>query len=184
MKKTIHVILTTIIFSLLLTFQSGCKKKNDDSSNDSSNYFIKFKVNGVQKEFGNTSGIFTQINVGGGNPTIYTGSFQGVASSSTPTVNNMGLSVNDIAAIAVNKNYKSDIVGPTIAGSLVYMDAAGLVHGSDFVTTGSLGADDAIIRLTEISSTSVSGTFSGKVAAAGSSTTLTITEGSFRVKRM
>ena len=183
MKKTINVFFGAITF-VILSFSVGCKKKNDSTTNNSGTYFIKFKINGTQKEFANTSALFTQFNVGGGNPTIYTGSFQGVASSSTPTVSNMGLSVNDIVAIAINKNYKSVIIGTSIAGSLVYMDAAGLVHGSDFVTSGSSGDDDAIIKLTEITSTSVSGTFSGKVASLGSSTTYSITEGSFRVKKL
>ncbi len=183
MKKPFNLFFYAIAFLSLITFSFGCKKK-DSPGTDSGTYFIKFKVNGAQKEFGYTSGVFTQINLGGGYPTIYTASFQGISSSSTPTVYNMSLNINDLVAIAINKNYKSVIIGSTVAGSLVYMDAVGLVHGSDFVSTGSLGDDDAVIKLTEITTTSVSGTFTGKVASLGAATALTITEGTFRIKKM
>lgn len=179
MKKTKFSILFILAFTLFGSF--SCKKKSDDSSADTStDFFVRFKVNGVQKEFkGTTTALFQTIAL---SPTLYTASFQGIQNSTATSTNVLGLNVSDIAAIAVNKNYTSTIVGSTIQASILYFDQAGAQYGSIFVTSGS--STDAVIRLTEITSTSVSGTFSGKVASSTGSNNQTITEGSFRVKRM
>lgn len=178
MNKTKLLAAFLLIATVLTNF--SCNKKSDDSVDTSTDFFVKFKINGVQKEFkGMTNALFQTVPV---TPAIYTLALQGINSTASTTTNLMGLNISDIAAVAINKNYTSIIAGSTIQASLLYFDQTGNQFGSDFVISSV--PTNAVIRLSEITSTSVSGTFSGKVSQLGATTELTITEGSFRVKRL
>ncbi|QNA43893.1 hypothetical protein [Lacibacter sediminis] len=193
MKKN-QLYVLTLLFAIISLGLNSCSKEKSFSSGGSGGtggtgggggtggsgtYFMKFKLDGVQKEFsGTTSALITSFDAGG--TIIHTGAFQGIQSASNTTANLMGINVNDVTALVTNKNYTDALVGITVQGVLLYFDASGDQLSSMFVTTDA----NVIIRLSEITTTSVSGTFSGKLASLTSGASATVTEGSFRVKRL
>ena len=195
MKKN-QLYVLTLLFTIISLGLNSCSKEKSFSSGGSggtggtggtggsgsggsSSYYMKFKIDGVQKDFsGTTSALITSFDAGG--TIIHTGAFQGIQSASNTTANLMGININDVTALVTNKNYTDALVGVTVQGVLLYFDASGGQLSSMFVTTDA----NVIIRLSEITTTSVSGTFSGKLASLTSGASATVTEGSFRVKRL
>lgn len=194
MKKN-QLYALTLLFAIISLGLSSCSKEKSFSSGGSggsggtggtggtgggggsSSYFVKFKIDGVQKDFsGSTNALITSFDAGG--TMIYSGAFQGIQSAANPQVNLMGININDVAAIVTNKTYTDAIAGVTIQGALIYFNASGEQLSSLFVTTDA----NVAIRLSEITTTSISGTFSGKVQSM-TGAPLAITEGTFKVKR-
>lgn len=191
MKKN-QLYVLTLLFAIISLGLNSCSKEKSFSSGGSggtggtgggggtggSSYFVKFKIDGVQKDFsGSTNALLTSFDAGG--TKIYSGVFQGMQSAANPQANLMGISINDITALVTNKTYTDALAGVTVQGALLYFDASGDQLSSLFVATDA----NVAIRLSEITTTSVSGTFSGKVQSM-TGTPLAITEGSFRVKRL
>lgn len=91
----------------------------------------------------------------------------------------MGININDVSPIEANKDYSDATVGQTIQGALLYFDAAGEQYSTILTATDV----NLKIRLTELTSTVVAGTFSGKMQSMTGTALLNVTEGSFRMKR-
>lgn len=192
MKKN-QLYALTLLFAIISLGLSSCSKEKSFSSGGSggtggtgggggtggsSSYFMKFKINGVQKEFtANTFAVFSSIDIVG--TTIYTASIQGTLSTSSSTTNLMGININDVTPIVANKDYSDATVGQTIQGALLYFDATGEQYSTLLVPTDV----NLKIRITELTSTVVAGTFSGKMQSMTGTTVLNVTEGSFKLKR-
>lgn len=176
-KQLFRILL--LMFTIVISF--SCNKKSDDTPTDTNaDFFVRFKLDGTQMEFkGMTTGLFQTLPL---TPTIYSGSFQGLQSSTAVTTNLFGIDVRDIVPIAINKNYTNIAISNTIQATFLYFDAAGNQYSSGYLAT--TASTDAVVRLTEITNTSVSGTFSGKMSTLSGTVAKTITEGSFKVKRL
>ncbi len=177
MKKA-HLFSLAILL-LSATLFTACKKSSSGSS--STTYFVKFKLDGVQKEY---KGIpnFTTVTLPS-SPVIYSLAVQASLATSVALKDHIAINANDIATIATGKTYKNQDAGGTIQAVLMYYDNAGNAYSSVMVNPESI--NDAVITFSEVTSTYVSGTFTGKVAAvSGGTTTYTITEGSFKVPKL
>lgn len=168
MKNTV---LKTLLFKLLVfTILSGifvsCK---DDETETSGEYYVRFNANGQKIEFkvqGATVAAFGQA------ANIYNAVFTGYDASS-----NLILQVFDKKEITTSSYSGYTLSGASFIGSLIsYQDASGTVFRQDVsnpVTT---------VTISEITSETVRGTFSGIVKTSGKPD-ISITQGEFYVWR-
>lgn len=151
-----------VVFTLLF---NGCKK--DQSTQGG--YLMKFDVNGKTVEFtGQASLVAAFSNTGN----QYLGVFTGYDANS-----NMGLQVYDNKAIVPGTFSGYAISNSAIVGVLIgYQDTSGTQY-----TQGTTNSD-AVITISELTATTVRGTFSGTLKAAGKSD-ISVTNGQFYVWR-
>lgn len=151
-----------VVFTLLF---NGCKK--DQSTQGG--YLMKFDVNGKTVEFtGQASLVAAFSNTGN----QYLGVFTGYDANS-----NMGLQVYDNKAIVPGTFSGYTISNSAIVGVLIgYQDTSGTQY-----TQGTTNSD-AVITISELTATTVRGTFSGTLKAAGKSD-ISVTNGQFYVWR-
>lgn len=151
---------------LWLTILSGSCSSDEPSDG----YVMRFKANGIQQEFV-AGGEQTAIFVLDDNQHI--GLIVGSDGSRT-----MALKVYDTEEIAVAIYRQFEPKDDAFTGSLIaYEDESGTKY-----TQGAV-VPDIRVRVTEITSTSVSGTFGGTLKAADKPD-LFITEGEFFVRRL
>lgn len=153
-----------LAFALLMMF-NACKK--EENSNDG--YMMRFKVNGAQVEFKTQASLVAAFGQSGN---IFNGVFTGYDAKS-----NISLQVYDNKAISETTFSGYALVGSSFVGALIgYQDNDGTLY-----TQGSINSD-ATIKISEMSSTTVRGTFSGTLKASGKSD-IAITNGEFFVWR-
>lgn len=169
MKKTagFFLVFTAIVFSLI--FIISCSK-DDETPGE---YFMRFKANGASVEYTNQLGLtagFAQ----NGNQHVATISGWNDASS------NFSLLLYNLAPITeVTYSGYSVSVDGTVGVFFAHKEKDSGAVFSSGVTTDF----DASVTISEITETGVKGTFSGLIKASGFSD-ITITEGSFFVKRV
>ena len=157
-------VLHRLVFLCLTILSGSCS-----SDETSDGYVMRFKANSTQQEFA----------AGGGQTATFTlddnqhiGLIVGSDGSRT-----MALKVYDTEAIAVAVYRQFEPKDDAFTGSLIaYQDESGTEY-----TQGAV-IPDIHVRITEITSTSVSGTFGGTLKADGKPD-LSITEGEFLVRR-
>ena len=162
-KKAIYPLLGLILFTF---FISACKK--DTVANNTGNYEMTFNANGTQIKYNTDNAVVATFSQTGEQ---YVGIFSGYDANS-----NMGLSVYDNKQIS-----ESDYTGFTASG----MATVGALIGyqDDSGTLYSQAGNDVDIKISSITSDSVSGTFSGTLTATGKPN-MVITEGKFTLKRL
>lgn len=147
-----------ILFFAISVSTSSCKKASTNPKGDS---HITFKLDGVAKDFAFSSGInpneFLQYEVEG-------------SESSDTTVNYLRLSLYNDGPIDLNKDYST----PSWLFQIDYIDDASVnyINPRDQIST---------IRITEVTTKRIVGTFSGFVK--NGSDVKTITDGVFDVAR-
>jgi hypothetical protein len=169
-RQATNLIIGFSIVSLLLF---SCKKDSDNEvPDDSGSYMISFKANGVIQEF--TSDNFPE-GAFYDNGTQYNGLFTGTRSSSK-----IGVEVYDKKAIT-ETTYTGYAVTEATTQSLAYAVGAAISYqdGQTIYLTG-FQNPDVTIKIIEITSTKVRGTFSGTLKANGKAD-IVITEGKFHV---
>lgn len=203
MLKRITSPISLLLLVGFLMLISGCGKKGNGSGDDdpnSSEPYISFKANGVQKKYTNQALISTGYT---SQTLIYNGVLQGYQINVGVNDEHIGIIIFSNGAIenktyqdpekAVNKN------GDEIATLTInYIDDA----GKGYITMGPLtdrngninsfpGSQnivaDAKVTISKISSTTAEGTFSGTCflsTDATFSTKVSITEGKFKLKRI
>ncbi len=168
-KQTTYFI---IVFSLIALIQNSCKKDNDeDEAVDKGSYMISFKANGHLEEFSSDNFLVCAFYDDG---THFTGQVSGTRSSSK-----VGVEVHDNTAIVetVYSGYKVTQASQTPA----YVEGAAIVYqeGQAIYLTD-FDNPEVTVRITKITSTSVSGTFSGTLKSSGKADII-VTEGKFTV---
>lgn len=159
-------------FTLIALFLASCKK--DSGGGNNPRFFIKAEVDGTEVQFsGFTNATLTTLP----GTSFYLCSIQGEQDLSSP-INILGAVITDDSPIAVNKEYSDDnLAGDVKQGIVNYYD-----NNNNQFSSGFAASPNLKITLTEITDTYVSGVFSGKATSIGNQT-VTLTEGSFTVKR-
>lgn len=182
MKNILQQFVILFLFMIVIPFPIACSKKSSDPTPPTSEFFIRFKVDGIQKEFkANTRATISDVSTV--NTPIILGAFSGLQTNATNTTANlMSVSVRDPLTMAIKKVYSSTSPGAIYQVALLYWDENGDPYSSEFLSTPS--SSDAMLTLSEITENYVSGSFNGKVALSGASlNTHLITEGTFKLKR-
>lgn len=144
---------------------NSCKK--DQTGNGG--YVMKFDVNGTTVEFTGQASLSAAFSSSGNQ---YLGVFTGYDATS-----NMSLQIYDNKSIVAGSFSGYTIAGGALTGILItYQDHGGTVYNS--ATTN----PDAVVNISEITSTTVRGTFSGTMKSAGKPD-ISVTNGQFFVWR-
>ncbi len=160
-----RMLLGLVAFVLLAT---GCTKENSFEQETETAYFVKFKVDGVLREYMDVV-LATSSTAGG----VFTVTVQGQAAL-TGNPEGIVVSVSDSEpVIAQDYNEVPDSDTP----ALMFRNDGGKEFSTLFATTQT-GLN---VNISRINSTSVRGTFSGK-AYSLDGTELNVTEGSFFAK--
>jgi hypothetical protein len=163
--KRSALLLAIVSFGVLF---SSCKKSS--SSNDSG-YFVQANANGTLVKYtGYAAAISTTLSG------TYVLDIQGQESLSSST-DILAAVIMDESPITT-KTYTDEIVNGSPQGIVNYYDHTGKQFSSALATTPAV-----TITITSITSTSVSGTFSGTAVDINSGETIALTNGSFKVKK-
>ena len=149
---------------LMLVF-NGCKKDQTTQGG----YLMKFDVNGQTVEYTNQASLIAAFSSAA---TQYNALVTGYDANS-----NAGLQIFDDKAITTGTYSGYTIAGSAVVGVLIhYQEPGGTLY-----TQGTTNSD-AVITISEITATTVRGTFSGTLKTAGKSD-ISVTNGQFYVWR-
>lgn len=164
-RKSIALVLGFVVLTMVF---SSCKK-DDKGDNASDGYVMKFKVNGSQVVLNSQPSLVAAFaNTGA----IFNGVFNGSDGASI-----MILQVYDNKAISQTTYSGYKLVGSSFVGAIIsYSDASGTGYAQ-----GSANPDTKV-TISEITTTTVSGTFSATLKSAGKPD-IDITDGEFFVWR-
>ncbi|MFT3908772.1 MAG: hypothetical protein QM737_05060 [Ferruginibacter sp.] len=189
MKKIISVksMYLAVLFVSAIIFD-GCKKDHDNGSSDAAgNYYVRFKVDGMNIEY--NQGTEGKINTVDGNGR-YICQVIGLKQQFVADKGTMGFvmtSTNPVNTSNTYVNYGSSSanIEKAILLQAARFDDNGTFFaswGDDYATFGILS--DTKVNFTEINSTYIKGTFSATIYKEidGNSEKHTITDGEFRVK--
>jgi hypothetical protein len=162
MKRNFYYLLTVVAFLVVTTLFSSCSKDETEG------YYIRFRANGELVEYTNqlilTAGFGT-------NADIYTGTIGGA----NDVASNVGLQIYHNAPIL--EGTYSGYGG--VSGVIIhYMEKS---SGALFSSGGGPNADATVV-ITEITATTVKGTFHGKIMSTGQPD-IVVTNGSYFVRR-
>lgn len=188
-----------VLFTALWVFiSSGCSKDDHNASPDKADYYISFKVDGVQKKY------TSQAVVSLGHSTqdkLYNGTMQGYEDFNAASRSHIGIVVFDNMAIAAGSyqdpQKATDADGNKIAKVTInyyedankgYLSMGSMVDENGHPLPAAGGAvADARVDITGLTSDHVEGTFSGTLflsTDATFKTTVKITEGKFILNRL
>jgi hypothetical protein len=170
-------------------FSGGCNKSEVTPSAE---YFIKFKVDGVQKEY--TTGIMHPIIFSyDQNGPIFNATILVLGQGSSGTNNFINIITRNEEAFQTGKDYmmQDAILYQSVnlaRMAFTWADENGNIFNAVLLQSGHQGIiinDDAQIRLTNITDDFVEGVFSAKLfgPADRSENAKLVTEGSFKLKR-
>lgn len=175
MRKTTFQLLLIVLVALVI---ASCKKDNKaPGGNDNKSYYIKLKLNGVQKQYTyNATSLLAK-------PSVYACSIMGLFSSSNTAGVTIGLT--DGEPFAINKTYTGQVIVAngvtTIQGTFTYKEE----NGTNYFASGTTANTSLTLKFTEIAPDHLKGTFSGTLLKVGSAplSYATFTEGEFYVGR-
>ena len=174
MKKTIFtkILLSASILGLITL--SSCKK--DGGGDSSSGYYVKFKLDGTQKQYSEiTTAIFNTA------LPLYQCAMVGEKQVNGTVYEGMGITLNNDAAIASDVTYTDAVVAGigTPQASLLFTDENGAQASSALATSPNVK-----VTITKMDDHFVTGTFSGTITSTlDFTTTQTVTEGTFHLSR-
>jgi hypothetical protein len=155
-----------------LTFETAGVGTGGGGTNPDTNYFIKFKLNGVAMDYRTA---VSAVKASFPAPlNVKTVTVQGRPGNATQPA--IGVDVRDAVDIVANRTYDETVVNGTFS-SLLYTNATGDIFSTAFATSAS-GFE---CRFSEVTATYVKGTFKGKTESL-TGTAMDITEGSFYAK--
>ncbi len=177
----------------LLAVLSGCKKDSggDEDDDDETEFYVRFKANGVQKEFKSMASaqVFPVSN-----KAVYGSVIQGYQDFNSSNKTHLGIIITNESALAAtayrNSVYVQNSDGDKLPQLLLsYPDEKGDGYISISTPTTQIPpfdkvVSDAVVNITTINNNRISGTFSGTVylsTDATLATTVKITEGKFNV---
>ena len=156
MKK--YSTLSAVLFIFIFTISISCKKEKTDEEPDPVGYYMKFKVDGVQKQFTYTDGMKFRSN--------YSGNMMYVeAREDIDIYPQIQFDFSNTKKI-FNKDFVfTNRVSSDTLGYMIYNEGNAYIHNFRTLdATGSkLGNTDFVFSLTDRTETHVRGTFSGTV---------------------
>ncbi|HNP23080.1 MAG TPA: hypothetical protein PKM63_02915 [Panacibacter sp.] len=159
---------------LLLAVVIASFSCNKTGGGSTTQYFVSAKIDGTElKNVGFTVATFADLTAIG----LKTCTIQG-SESAVSTSNLLNLVVVDNAPITT-KQYTAINISGLKQASINYTDKNGAVFSSDYSPLA-----DAVITVTGITVNDVVGTFSGTVSNVSGTSSISITDGSFLVKRL
>lgn len=159
-----------LLLGLAIFLLNSCKK--DQTNSNAYSYFMKFDVDGKTIEFTTQASLVAAFSSSGTTVKQYNALFTGYNSNS-----NMGLQIFDGNAITTGTYTGYTIVNSAVVGVLIgYQDTSGTLY-----TQGTTNSD-AVITISEMTTSTVKGTFSGTLKATGKSD-ISVTNGQFYVWR-
>lgn len=184
--KYIHSLVWIMLSILTLT---GCKKDDGSKEPDDDKYYIRFKANGVQKEYDgnivNNRFSFILLNEYG----FYTAILSGVSNISETTKNLLHISVRSNEEINPNVEYNLQTAVPYNGFKfpsieMVYTDESGVSHSALLLRENYPTIevkDEAKVKFTSITATECKGTFSAKAINPANKKEMLITDGEFHL---
>lgn len=179
-----------IVFCIVLFWSGGCS--NNAEVTPSQEYFIKFKVDGVQKEYRTTIThpfIFSYDQ----NGPIFNATILVLGQGSTGTSNFINIITRNEEAFQSGKDYlmQDPILYQSVnlaRMAVTWADENGNIYNAVLLQSGYPGLtvnDDAQIRLTNVTDDFVEGEFSAKLFGPDdrAENGKVVTEGSFKLKR-
>lgn len=182
-----------LLFVLLVAF-AGCKKGESPTDGGKGEYYIRFKVDGVQKNYtaqipNNQVGFFLLPEYN-----FHIASITGLNNLQdaqiVPVKNSIGISIRSQEPIKANVDYQLknpvSYSGINFSGiELVYFDEHGQGYGALLLQSNypllSIG-DEAQVRFAEITPTYAKGTFSATAYSTNFRAEISITDGEFYLK--
>ncbi len=183
--KYLHSLLWIMLSVLTLT---ACKKDDGDKEPDDDKYYIRFKANGVQKEYdgnivNNRFGFILLSEYG-----FYNGILSGVSSLSDGTKNLLYLSVRSNEEIKPNVEYNLQTAVTSTNGfkfpsaELIYTDENKVSHSAILLRENYPLIeikDEAKVKFTSITATECKGTFNATAINSINKEEMLITDGEF-----
>lgn len=146
----------------------GCKGSDSTGPNDST-YYLRFKANGSQVSFTLQGSLLVTFSTSGSQYVGIVSGFDAVSNA------NLQLYSNATIGKATYSGYT--VSGGALVGALIgYQDATGTLYTSAGATV------EASITVTDLTGTTMRGTFSGRLKATGKPDVV-VTEGEFFVPR-
>lgn len=186
------------VFPLVLLFSfalAGCSKKNSDDEDDpGSSYYIRFKIDGAQKEYKSNTG-FQVLPVS--NKSLYSAVMNGFQDDGALDKNLLNIIIWSkdpiVAKTYKNENDVANSDGDKVPEILItYNDNDKVGHlslGKPFSTQPPFDriVSDAQVVITNLTGSNISGTFSGTLYKSTDGTytqKLVVTEGKFNLKKL
>lgn len=162
--------------AVLALFSSSCKTQDDEEEQgDGNGYKITFEVDGVAKEFSDKD--FPPIGVFTDDGKQFTGHF-----AATGRASSVGFQVYDTKAI-VKHDYIGYVITPTSGHNMVYGAVVSYTDGQLSYSTQSITNPTVQVEITEITTISVRGKFSGSLKSQSGKPDIRISKGDFFVQR-
>ena len=161
------------LMACVLSLACGGDDSTGPSGSNGGSFYVRFRANGSQVEFNAANNVFTTIDKVGNEFHF------GTSGVSPTTGNSVSLAVLDVSAITTT----------TYTGFTVVNNSGGFRMAQIMYTVGGVQYEntdpnqDNRITITEITATTVKGTFSGTVKASGRPS-LSITNGEFFSQRI
>ena len=183
MKKTRKMKLSygTLLICMAL-FAASCKKEiPEPSAPGTSSFYMRFKANGIQKEFTATTAFFfgsSQCALNGGTNDSTGNAFTiDLYSGNTPI--QVNATYNETETVPAPGSYTpSAYFGYAINSPSIYN------YSSWIANTTEHSVYQCSVKILELDALHVKGTFSGKVRSQQGSNFITISNGEFNVKRI
>jgi hypothetical protein len=173
MKKTIFTKTLSALVILALFATTSCKK---DGSNPSTGYYVKFKVNGEQKQYSEAAvAVFNTA------LPVYACAMVGEKLINGTVSEGMAISIYNDAPIAANVTYTDQEVASigTQQATLLFTDSTGEQSSSALLPNPNVQ-----VIITQMDDKTVTGTFSGTIESTlDYTTTKSVTEGQFHLPR-
>lgn len=162
-------------------FAASCKKSiPDPASVSSSQYYMRFKANGTQKEFTATTAYYftTACSLNGGtNDSTGNGFTINIISINVPILANS--MYNETEAVPSPGGYT-----PTVYFAYAINSPSNYNYGSWIAEPAEHSVYACTVKILELDATHVKGTFSGRVRERKGSSFIAISNGEFNVKRI
>lgn len=162
--------LFTLAFVAPLIVALGCGGSSDSTGPGGSGYFVRFRAGGEQVSYTLQNSLLMTFSNSGSQ-------YVGIVSGFDPS-SNVNLQVYSNSAITATTYSGYNVSGGSLVGALVGYHPAG---GTLYTSSSSSGVT-ATVTITELTATTVRGTFSATLYAAGKPD-VSVTNGEFHVPR-
>lgn len=173
-----HAMKKYLLLAVLLPLLAACKK-NSGSGGTGGTYYMKFKLNGVQKNYSSVAGSVTDAN--GYHIMVLSG-----ASATNAQGEAMAIALNSVEPFSKGEIFKAEMIPGkyVIQALLSYADKS--LPGTGYTSSypNLTPNATALLTISEVSADNVKGTFSCKLVdeADFSTQTFTVSDGEFNIK--